>query len=310
MPINYFENPTIKISIPHQLNDPFECIPSENIYKLIKRNLKKVQLDEHVASGYLDSYKTSIMNMLSLNGIVSFSETPRNFLMWAHYGNHHKGMCIGLNRNLFNEVTIPDNEFKITNIEPRKVNYDNFRFSSDSEFIADNREDVQAIERHFLTKSDEWIYEKEHRSIVPYMASTRIVLTTDKPKPVDNCGSDMRIEDVIDYMLDHNMIIPTDNKKIYLCKDNTNGEGAYSYLQQSEGEVMFLIDIPPKYIESIYFGCKVSDQYIYGVHSQFKSSKSKVKIYKFKTSKTRFELTPTIINDRYFKSINMHPKQI
>ncbi|WP_279467114.1 DUF2971 domain-containing protein [Aeromonas veronii] len=92
MSIDFFNMPTIKISVPEQLNDPYESRPSENIRKAIEYSNDNI---------YVDNIESSIRNMIITNGIISLSETQRNSLMWAHYAQHHKGMCIGFEKKLF-----------------------------------------------------------------------------------------------------------------------------------------------------------------------------------------------------------------
>ena len=81
MPINFFENPTIKLSVPEHLNDPFEYNTSENIKQLKATfwDLGNERRAETLSQQYLAQYYINITKESTL------TETPRNFLMWAQY---------------------------------------------------------------------------------------------------------------------------------------------------------------------------------------------------------------------------------
>ena len=80
--------------------------------------------------------------------IKSFSYAKNNNLMWSHYGDAHKGICIGYDfSNASAEVK--------SHLFP--VQYSNTRFSHD------NLEGVAAHPFLYLRKSSCWRYEKEWR---------------------------------------------------------------------------------------------------------------------------------------------------
>ena len=82
--------------------------------------------------------------------LKSFSYAKNSNLMWSHYGDAHKGICIGYD---FRKV----DKNIISHLYP--VQYSNTRFSN---------VDVQKVASHaflFLRKSTDWKYEKEFRLI-------------------------------------------------------------------------------------------------------------------------------------------------
>ncbi|MBO0405530.1 DUF2971 domain-containing protein [Aeromonas hydrophila] len=316
LPYNYFDNPTIKLSVPEHLNDPFEYNTSKNIVLALKNNFLKIDMPEDKANEYAEGYETSIINMISFNGIVSFTETPRNSLMWAHYASHHNGMCIGYKRKVLEHITPKKEDYiDITVSSPTKINYDNLRFSSDYEFIDLANADRDAVIGHLLKKSDEWIYEKEHRCIIPYKNTSKIMFKTkDLEKStsivkggdrrnlaesavcikewIDELTNEEIIEIVeIGYMSTYRLLPHKDKNKVVYT------ENALQLLTNYK-ELSFLIDIEIENIESVYFGCKVNKDV---VKEFFDRIDKRIKLYHFSICEERFELKPVKIDDEYFK---------
>lgn len=82
-------------------------------------------------------------------GIVSLSERNDNLLMWSHYSDLHRGVCIGISPS------------KITGRFFHKVKYKEtlplVRFADIVDY------DFEVFERMALIKSKDWSYEKEWR---------------------------------------------------------------------------------------------------------------------------------------------------
>lgn len=107
----YFQDPKL-------LNDPYECFPQFDIGKT-QAELSRTRryLEDHVparklkeskmsAKRYVDTvlslmrHKGSVRmsqdyrEVLTSRGICCFSADARSILMWAHYANGHKGICL------------------------------------------------------------------------------------------------------------------------------------------------------------------------------------------------------------------------
>jgi len=67
----------LKISIFDDLNDPFELLPYE-----MKR-------------GFRLNLISVIMDFASTQGMVCFSSNWKDPVIWAHYSDKHKGLCLG-----------------------------------------------------------------------------------------------------------------------------------------------------------------------------------------------------------------------
>jgi len=79
--------------------------------------------------------------------VLCMSEVRDDLLMWAHYADSHKGVCLALTRS---------NPFFAT---AHPVNYQDLR--PEVNWLTDSREIV--LDRTMFTKSDHWRHEKEWR---------------------------------------------------------------------------------------------------------------------------------------------------
>jgi len=160
----------IYCSSPFDFNDPFDCRPRvvvgktkqeiRNAEKVIegilykrtnlnrnlrraeaRRLIKKIQKSENLT----DAYKS----LLSRAGVYCLSAKKVNLLMWAHYGDKHKGYCLEFS-------TEPEGSFFNSAEEVRyKRNYPVVKI-----FTADK---LDWGKESFLTKSTAWEYEEEWR---------------------------------------------------------------------------------------------------------------------------------------------------
>ncbi|MGN4967235.1 DUF2971 domain-containing protein [Aeromonas dhakensis] len=91
-------------------------------------------------------------------GVFCFSKSGNNMLMWSHYGDEHKGICIGYSKD---RNPIPD-------IKP--VIYGKHGVIKTSSlynaFVKHNKDEQAIIENEILLKkSSAWKYEREYRLI-------------------------------------------------------------------------------------------------------------------------------------------------
>ncbi len=209
LPLEFFNEPTLKITSPIHLNDPFESLLPGDISEYINElNIK----DEINGSYTKEDVITTLNNTMTDNGVISFSETQRNLLMWAHYADDHKGLCIGYESDeVFFEAT--KNRLKHYS-ELRKVNYDTVRHNIFGEI--ESIKDPALLHYYIttnvmLTKGESWIYEKEHRFIIPTNKADYIRIKKDDLTKNRQLGS------YIKSMINMNMIEVCD-------RDNANGE--------------------------------------------------------------------------------------
>jgi hypothetical protein len=126
----------IKIALINELNDPFELIPMNLTDKVERRNFKAFK--RLVAKSY---------------GLVCFSTSRRNPVMWSHYADKHQGVAL---------------EFQVSDENAFIVNYEPDRISFDFEHVIENQSFSEAdLNQLFSTKYKDWSYESEVRLLAP-----------------------------------------------------------------------------------------------------------------------------------------------
>ncbi|SCY98009.1 DUF2971 domain-containing protein [Flavobacterium caeni] len=104
--------------------------------------------------------ESSLKNLLSHNkrmGIYSLSKTYLNELLWAHYGNSHKGFCIEYNKEELLKSLEYENPF------PFKIKYKKIPPEIDILDMLPNKNNI--IRKIAGVKSKRWKYEKEFRIV-------------------------------------------------------------------------------------------------------------------------------------------------
>lgn len=118
----------LKISRIMELNDPFEFLGVE----LSNRNLRRV----------LKETKTELSKT---TGLICFSKNWTNPLLWGHYADKHKGICLG---------------FDIPDLHLTKVDYVSARIPAPTVI------DEPFMKGLLATKFEHWRYEEEYRAFV------------------------------------------------------------------------------------------------------------------------------------------------
>lgn len=177
---------------PSLFNDPLDCDPSIELdidrvrlerllYRMLLRRKSEQEAREDI--GYLrymsseyGDYKTDpdveiyLMRMLANDikreldqemgnrGVLSLSATWKSGLMWSHYADEHRGICI--------EYDTRDQDHpKLSAVDyrgPRAVKAsDLYRWKVRENPDAQNR----VLKTYFYTKSSEWRYEREWREV-------------------------------------------------------------------------------------------------------------------------------------------------
>jgi hypothetical protein len=148
--------PTIK-----QLNDPFEGIFDPSGFEKYLTDLGKPKGDIQKRISALEGLVDSI-------GVLSLSKSVCNELLWAHYGNQHRGIAIEYDLDLISRTAAPDSE----GIEI-EVNYQNsVEPLSTSHFT---HLDYEVILKALLgIKSLVWSHEQEVRLLIETAKSASI----------------------------------------------------------------------------------------------------------------------------------------
>lgn len=152
----------IKISDIDELNDPFELLG--------------VSIGDKSARRVVRYAKQTLSDMY---GLVCLSKTWKSPVMWAHYGDKHKGVCLcfEVDQSRLHEVIYkPD---KLTTLLSNKPSLSDF--------------DFEALKILISTKSIEWEYEKEYRLLLKYSEAD----SCDEGKHYLKFYSGFRLEEVI-----------------------------------------------------------------------------------------------------------------
>jgi hypothetical protein len=172
---------TLELKLPHisEVNDPLECLPffycpedkpamKEQWLRTFNRNhinppvnweqklnelFEKGEIQKTLVKGSRESLRA--LNQKSC--LLSVSGTAKNTVMWAHYADKHKGFVIGID---FNNV-FPDTN-KERGILMNAVSYSEHR--PQMNILAQDEYEV-LLRKAILTKSIDWGYEKEFRTI-------------------------------------------------------------------------------------------------------------------------------------------------
>jgi hypothetical protein len=129
-----------------------------NISKVNDPTDFQVGFPPSASSSYIEGFRKQYKDIEKEFGIVCFSETPFNVLMWSHYADGHRGFVLELEMD----------ESKLEQVA----------YSTIAPQIPPEREGLSRdailkdiAHRALRTKSIEWAYEKEWRRIVRYNTS-------------------------------------------------------------------------------------------------------------------------------------------
>lgn len=129
----------MKLSLVHEMNDPFELLSAQLTDKDMRKLLKALH-----------------GHWTTKTGVICFSGSMSSPLMWAHYAEKHNGMCLG-----FEIPALPDDW---DNSLIRPMMYEANRLKFELTKIQESVDDRMAFIRTLLhTKASEWGYEREYR---------------------------------------------------------------------------------------------------------------------------------------------------
>lgn len=129
------EKQRLKVSNFDDLNDPFELLSIDLSDRAIRRKFKGWTQDIN------QRYR-----------ILCFSRSWKNPVLWSHYGDKHKGICLG---------------FDVPDVLLKEVHYTGERLLPTIKEVLQKGEPNQEIaERLLCTKFEHWKYEDEVRQLI------------------------------------------------------------------------------------------------------------------------------------------------
>ncbi|MCK4814200.1 DUF2971 domain-containing protein [bacterium] len=165
-----FSKRQVYLSDPTKFNDPFECRPVLTFHKSSikrerylkrlakerfptadKRAIKKLMKGKKPMLTDMDHLKTVYRTFISNNAVYSLSEKNDDLLMWSHYSDSHRGLCIEFDASkkgsLFWEAlkVIYQNDYPTVNV------------------MGLGEGEPEEFRKALLAKSNHWKYEEERR---------------------------------------------------------------------------------------------------------------------------------------------------
>ncbi|MAQ98969.1 MAG: hypothetical protein CMI00_00335 [Oceanospirillaceae bacterium] len=236
----FFENFYLRCTPRSALNDPFELRPSNQYTR--DHALELIGESEYTDSPSEDELYNQQWIEKSLNGaynktgIVSFSETKDNLLMWSHYADQHKGivLCFDTSHPFF--AKDPSRDKQLARVHYRKDRMKALPQSlRNGLYMADST-------RIYFEKSDEWIYEKEYRLTCDLYATDATLCTAEYfEKNLSRKHPDFEPEAVTDKLIS---ITGIEN----CCHD------------ASKPEVLCMLQVPTECILSVICGHNMLDE--------------------------------------------------
>lgn len=172
--INDLIGDTITVSNPHTMNDPYDTLLLSwgNYHKENKQNRK-----------HIDPYVKSMEHFRIRSFTKVDSSILSNVLMWSHYADEHKGMCV---EYYFSE------DFEKTT-DSHICRFRNIIYRTPENTIALN-DDAINTDLSLLTKLDSWKYENEVRliSYMPNQEEKYVSIQLDSQSYVKNIYFGMR----------------------------------------------------------------------------------------------------------------------
>lgn len=235
---SFLKEPLLRITPRKCLNDPFEIKLSAST------KAQMVALSNEDITANTEDYMNS-------HGVISLTETYDSLLMWSHYAKDHKGIVVEFDIDteapfsLFHRSKPPKNSGAI---------FSNVRYRKKRAFLDPiTIKNTQLVGQHyFLTKSDEWIYEKEHRYIVPFTMANRIIVDLSYPQS-KNTLNDLGIE----YKQESKKQLIDITNAIF-CKQDDNNLGTIFQNSHKNG-FMFFLSVNESCISRLFLGVNSKD---------------------------------------------------
>ena len=151
--------PNLQFTNASQLNDPFDCHPKLIDYSNVPASMLHGWIPE---DWWIEKEELDALNLRNDTWLCSLSKVKDSILMWSHYCNNHKGVCIGLDMDKVMESVPP--MFGTTYLEPLVVDvqYQDIIERPNAYHSAKDRFSYQ-----LGTKAKEWAYEQEVRLVMP-----------------------------------------------------------------------------------------------------------------------------------------------
>lgn len=188
-----FENARFYLPLASELNDPFDCciphrydlMPETDLIARGKEMLREsnpeipdqtadyltrqriVELGLRDPGRCPETFEEFSRNYRNCWRVLSFSAINNHPLLWAHYANKHKGICIGISRNFIEEKRRLYQQNTNLVFLPASIDYaDYMPIVIPTKSKKDDIEKGETLKILLATKHRIWDYEKEYRYII------------------------------------------------------------------------------------------------------------------------------------------------
>ena len=219
----------LKISSPVGFNDPFEFAPLFKkptvsvVQQTNKMNLPPDVL-ERFSNLFVSNWGEEEIRWLRAThrkfvdenfGVICLSDKNDDLLMWAHYADHHRGLCIGFD---FSQFAIP--------IEIHPVNYSDDRPELDTDSCFLGLQQVDNARRVVYTKSSHWQYECEFRAFFGNLGKSRPAFLFLPPRAIHRVILGLRTESHAEQSVRRLLSMPTlDHVALFQAQADTRRFG-------------------------------------------------------------------------------------
>lgn len=167
--IDSLVNGFLYFSLPSKLNDPFDCqVDLRKVVRFAASKVSGFRQDFLLKIAGLDSFIDEIQERMTRIGVCSFSLNLEESLLWSHYADEHRGICLLYE---FTESFFLDRVNKIVGVSD-VVYGENPLSEWLIETIPDQMTDhfydyftIELLKRVLIVKSEGWRYENECRVI-------------------------------------------------------------------------------------------------------------------------------------------------
>lgn len=161
------------MSSPEDFNDPFDCnfpildnFSVEDFREAMRSGSKRLgdnppdrtvflSATEDDKRQFIQKCIAQFRSMIASFGVCCFSEVWDSILMWSHYADHHRGICLG-----YDETDFMEQHSGVL----KKVRYSTHY--PDVSIGEITRDPNKMLDNYLLTKHVDWRYEKEWRLII------------------------------------------------------------------------------------------------------------------------------------------------
>ena len=141
--VSLLKSGSMKFTSPAEFNDPFDCCST----------LFSEELENSLPHDMADHINRSQQLILSKSaGVACFTTKANNMLMWSHYGDQHRSVCVGFDSDELEGNVVRNSEGNPLHHKLEKVGYVNTRASEGNMGV-------------YYHKSPCWRYEDEYRLI-------------------------------------------------------------------------------------------------------------------------------------------------